>query len=38
MLNDFIGGGQVFLHKLRMLLQVLRSSFTSSLLVSVAIV
>jgi type IV conjugative transfer system coupling protein TraD len=38
MLNDFIGGGQVFLHKLQMLFQVLRSSFTTSLLVSVTIV
>lgn len=38
MLNDFIGGGQVFLHKLRMLFQVLDRSFMASLLVSVAIV
>lgn len=38
MLNDFTGGGQIFLHKLRMFFQVLHRSFTTSLLASLAIV
>ena len=38
MLNDFTGGGQIFLHKLRMFFQVLHRSFMTSLLVSLAIV
>ena len=38
MLNDFTGGGQIFLHKLRMFFQVLHRSFITSLLVSLAIV
>lgn len=38
MLNDFIGGGQVFLHKLRMFCQVLDRSFVTALLVSLTIV
>lgn len=38
MLNDFIGGGQVFLHKLRMLFQVLSRSFSTALLVSIVII
>ena len=38
MLNDFTGGGQIFLHKLRMLFQVLHRSFMTSLLISLAIV
>lgn len=37
MLNNFIGGGQVFLHKIRMLMQVLSKSFTVSILVSLTI-
>lgn len=37
MLNDFIGGGQVFLHKIRMLLQVLHRSFMTALLASLAV-
>ena len=35
MLNDFIGGGQIFLHKLRMLFQVVNRSCRVALLVSV---
>ena len=38
MLNDFTGGGQIFLHKLRMFFQVLHRSFMMSMLVSLAIV
>jgi len=38
MLNDFTGGGQIFLHKLRMFFQVLHRSFMTSMLVSLAIV
>ena len=38
MLNDFTGGGQIFLHKLRMFVQVLHRSFMTSMLVSLAIV
>ena len=38
MLNDFTGGGQIFLHKLRMFFQVLHRSFMTSLLISLAIV
>ena len=37
MLNDFTGGGQIFLHKLRMFFQVLHRSFMTSLLVSLAL-
>ena len=37
MLNDFIGGGQIFLHKLRMLFQVLNRSFMTALIVSTVI-
>ena len=38
MLNDFTGGGQIFLHKLRMFMQVLNRSFFVAFSVSVAIV
>jgi Type IV secretion-system coupling protein DNA-binding domain len=38
MLNDFTGGGQIFLHKLQMFAQVLHRSFITSMLVSLAIV
>lgn len=38
MLNDFTGGVQIFLHKLRMFFQVLHRSFMMSMLVSLAIV
>ena len=38
MLNDFTGGGQIFLHKIRMFAQVLNRSFMTSMLVSLAIV
>ena len=38
MLNDFTGGGQIFLHKLRMFFQVLHRSFMTSMLASLAIV
>jgi type IV conjugative transfer system coupling protein TraD len=37
MLNDFTGGGQIFLHKIRMFLQVLNRSFTTSLIVTIVI-
>lgn len=37
MLNDFIGGGQIFLHKIRMFMQVLDRSFYTSLILSLAI-
>lgn len=37
MLNDFIGGGQIFLHKIRMLVQVLGRSFYTSLALSLVI-
>lgn len=38
MMNDFTGGGQIFLHKLRMFFQVLERSFKTAFLVSVVIV
>ena len=38
MLNDFTGGGQIFLHKIRMFAQVLNRSFMTSMLASLAIV
>ena len=37
MLNDFTGGGQIFLHKLRMFFQVLNRSCLTAFLVSIAI-
>ncbi len=37
MLNDFTGGGQIFLHRLRMFFQVLNRSFMTSLLLSMVI-
>ena len=37
MLNDFTGGGQIFLHKIRMFVQVLNRSFTTSLIVTIII-
>ena len=37
MLNDFTGGGQIFLHKIRMFVQVLNRSFTTSLIVTIVI-
>src|SRR5690348_3785170 len=37
MLNDFTGGGQVFLHKVRMFMQVLHKSFITAFLVILAI-
>ena len=37
MLNDFTGGGQIFLHKIRMFVQVLDRSFTTSLIVTIVI-
>ena len=37
MLNDFIGGGQVFLHKVRMFVQVFNRSFHISILIGVAV-
>ena len=37
MLNDFTGGGQIFLHRLRMFFQVFNRSFMTSLVVSVVI-
>lgn len=38
MLNDFTGGGQIFLHKLRMLAQVLHRSTMTAFIVSILIV
>ena len=38
MMNDFTGGGQIFLHKLRMFFQVLERSFKTAFLISIAIV
>ena len=37
MVNDFTGGGQIFLHKVRMFFQVLKRSFTTSLAISIII-
>ena len=37
MLNDFTGGGQIFLHKLRMFFQVLNRSCLTASLISMAI-
>jgi cytochrome c oxidase assembly protein Cox11 len=37
MLNNFIGGGQIFLHKIRMFLQVFNRSIVISCIVSVII-
>jgi len=38
MINDFTGGGQIFLHKLRMFFQVLERSFKTAFFVSIIIV
>ena len=38
MLNDFTGGGQIFLHRLRMFFQVFHRSFMASFVVGIAIV
>ena len=38
MLNDFTGGGQIFLHKLRMFFQILERSFKTAFLISIIIV
>jgi type IV conjugative transfer system coupling protein TraD len=38
MLNDFTGGGQIFLHTLQMFFQVLRRSLVTSMLISLAVV
>ncbi len=37
MLNDFTGGGQIFLHKIRMFSQVLNRSLTAALIVTIVI-
>ena len=37
MLNNFIGGGQVFLHKVRMFKQVAGSTFKLALLIGICI-
>lgn len=38
MLNNFIGGGQIFLHNIRMFFQVLHRSFMTAFLISIAVV
>lgn len=37
MLSNFIGGGQIFLHNLRMFIQVLKRSITASILIGLVI-